>query len=327
MPDTGLRYRCWVRWFLPALSALAWLTIAVMALLNPSDTIPATSSGLWAIAALAGSGVLACALPFAVLKGRDKRSFVRRFVSAFIALVSMGWVFALTLHRDFFVYTTQIILILFTILLVRLDEMVQTERRARVLRAVSAGALAAFLLWIGWLMMMSYTIVTRAEPRWIESTAYNLVNGLIGLGLLLTTTTLHDRAKRTVTYRNGSLYLDDRNVSEVLSRQEALLVRAFLAKADHTHTCQSLLRSIRVAADCDRCREQMWTASNCPAYRNLKNRINATKKYLELLQIGTIVPVSESSRDTKESGWRLRLFDDVRLARRASFTADSGRTP
>lgn len=66
----------------------------------------------------------------------------------------------------------------------------------------------AFLLWIGWLMMMSYTIVTRTEPRWIESTAYNLVNGLIGLGLLLTATTLGDRAKRTVVCKGESVYLD-----------------------------------------------------------------------------------------------------------------------
>jgi hypothetical protein len=45
----------------------------------------------------------------------------------------------------------------------------------------------------------------------------------------------------------------------------------------------------------------------------LKNRINDAKKYLELLQIGTIVPAEENRREIKIAGWRLRLFDDVRL--------------
>jgi hypothetical protein len=154
---------------------------------------------------------------------------------------------------------------------------------------------------------------------------------LIGLGLLLTATTLGDRAKRTVVCKGESVYLDARNISGLLSPQEVRLVRAFLAAADHTHTCRSLLIYIQATdggddpvavvptVDCDRCMELRWTASNCPAYRNLKNRINATKKYLELLQIGTIVPVSESPRETKEAGWRLRLFDDVRVAPHGPF--------
>ena len=58
-----------------------------------------------------------------------------------------------------------------------------------------------------------------------------------------------------------------------------------------------------------------WTAYDCATYRNLKNRINDAKKYLELLQIGTIVPAEENRREIKITGWRLRLFDDVRLVR------------
>jgi hypothetical protein len=321
----------------PALSSVAWSAITVMAFLNPSGTEAVSWSGTEAIGACALGAVAAFALPCLALRAEDGATLVRRAVFALIALLAMAWAFAIVCHRDFLVFATQAILIVFLTVLLKLETILTSPRRRAVYRATSTAAFVTFVLWTGWLMMMSYAIVTRDEPRWIESIAYNLVNGLIALGLLIAAATLRDRERRSLTCRNGVVHLDERDISAILSPQENRIVVAFLTAPSHRHTCRSLLAQLRTtpgfdptdaesvaalpddpavqeaAVDCDRCIDERWTATNCAAYRNLKNRISATKKYLELLQIGTIVPVSENAREIKERGWLLRLFDDVRV--------------
>jgi hypothetical protein len=314
----------------PFLSALGWSVIAVMTYLNPSGTQAVSRAGPGTTMLFALSTGAAFALPCVALRSRDRAALIRRTALALVALLAMAWYFALTYHRDFFVFATEAVLLTFLTVLIRLESVLGTTRRREVYRSRSVAAFVTFVLWAGWLMLMPYAIVTRVEPRWIESIAYNLVNGLIALGLLIAAATLHARERRTLACRNGVIYLDDRRLPDVLSPQENRIVAAFLASPAHWHTCRSLLSVLRSEAvasqdlpdataahdpaiDCDRCLEERWTASNCAAYRNLKNRISATKKYLELLQIGTIVPVSENTRDIKETGWLLRLFDDVRI--------------
>lgn len=310
-----------------------------MALLNPSDTIAPGLGGISAVLALAVSSLVVFLMPYWVLRGPTRGPFIRRFGMSAVGLIGLAWLFALEFHRDFFVFPTQIVLILVSIALTRLDDFVRTDRRLPVYPWVSVGVFVVFALWIGWLMIMSYAIVTRTEPRWIESTAYNLLNGVIGLGLLSTGITIRDRVKRTVVYRDGAIFLDDRNVSALLSPQEARIVDAFFSVPQYTHTCRSLaahlvsrstegaesLVSPELQLDCERCLAERWTASQCHAYRNLKNRISDTKKYLELLQIGTIVPISENPREIKEAGWCLRLFDDVRVSTARQVVAPDGR--
>ncbi len=318
-----------MRSIIPVVSVAAWIVIGVMAYLNPSGTVPIAGSGIIPILPFVVGTGAAYLLPSATLGVTPARSFVSLFIVSPLILIGLVWVNAILLHRDFFVYGTQVVIIFFTILLVRLDDLGIVSRKKEVFRAVSSGAYIAFTLWVGWLMMMSYAIVTRAEPRWIESTAYNLVNGVIALVLLVTASTLRDREKRILSCREDRFYLDERDISALLTPQECRIVGAFLTGQQNTHTCRSLLEYLRTAVpaggddliqrdsptECSRCLLERWTASNCAPYRNLKNRISDTKKYLELLQIGTIVPVSENPREIKETGWVLRLFDDVRVAR------------
>lgn len=323
---------------MPLLSALAWSVIAVMAYLNPSGTEAISRAGPQTVMLLALAAGAAFAFPCLALRSRDRATLIRRTALTLAALLAMAWYFALTYHRDFLVFATEAILLAFLTVLIRLESVLGTTRRREVYRSLSVAAFVTFVLWAVWLIMMSYAIVTRVEPRWIESIAYNLVNGLIALGLLITAATLHARERRTLACRNGVIYLDDRRLSDVLSPQENRIVGAFLTAPGHQHTCRTLLTALHselpapselpdpsegadaatsreAIVECDRCLAERWTASNCAAYRNLKNRITATKKYLELLQIGTIVPVSENTRDIKETGWLLRLFDDVRFVR------------
>ncbi|MDA3940241.1 MAG: hypothetical protein PF693_13200 [Spirochaetia bacterium] len=302
------------------LSALAWVAIEIMVILNPSGTLPLNERGLWFLVFFISTPLAAFLFPFAAFKVNRKNLFFIIFPGGFIILLLISFYGGYIFHRDFYVYATQIIFLYLIIFLLRLDSLGLVKKKKDVYPALFIGTFVIFVLWTIWLMMMFYTIVLRTEPRWIESTIYNLINGLIDIILLYSAVFLWENAKRRINFRKGNLYLDDRNISKILSPQENHMCCLFLMAPDHVLNCKQLTEHLKkkwpeeenVSTDCDRCIKEKWTVSSCTAYRNLKNRIIATKKYLELLQLGTIVPVSENPQKIKKSGWCLRMFDDVR---------------
>ncbi len=304
---------------IPVLTALAWLVIEAMVWLNPSGTIVGETASRTAYWFFLFSPLFVFLATYTTARASRISAFLRLLAASFVLLVLLSWGAGTLLHRDFFTFPAQAIMLYTVLFLDKLDALGIVRRKVEVYRALSFSALLMFLLWILWLMLMSYAIVVRTEPRWIEATAYNLVNGLIGVLLAYSGATLRDRAKRVIRLESGRVYLDQRDISAILSPQESRLLRLFLGAFSHSFTCQSLLQHLKDEdgtipgrTDCSACLSQGWSASQCGAYRNYKNRISDTKKYLELLQIGTIVPVSENPRQIKEQGWRLRLFDDVR---------------
>ena len=313
----------------PLVSLLSWLSIVVMTIMNPSRTVsvPALTAGHYAAFAITTAAAFALPILPVLRTGRGTRHGPGRtsagrsavYFALLAALLLMAILMGIAVHRDYYVYATQIIVLYLSRTLLSLDSLGTIRNRPTVYRALTVGALVAFTLWIVWLMMASYAIMTRVEPRWIESSVYNLINGMIGLVLLFSAGLLWEQAKRTVSCGADGIYLDGRNVTSLLTAQEAQIARVFLEQPDDGLTCAALHNLLRRDADdrsrrtdCETCMQEGWTAYNCSAYRNIKNRISDAKKYLELLQIGTIVPVSENTRDIKRHGWRLRLFDDVR---------------
>ncbi|MDA3949273.1 MAG: hypothetical protein PF508_08600 [Spirochaeta sp.] len=305
-----------------AVSGVSWIVIEVMTILNPTDTVPIVVPASVYVPVYLFSAVAAVVLPTTAIATMEGRFFWTRFVGSFVLLVGIAGACGAFIHRDFFAFTTTLILIYFTIFLYRIEDLGIVRNRAVVFPLLARAALVVFVLWVLWIMIMSYAIVSRAEPRWIESIAYNFTNGILGIVMLYVGTTLYERAKRTVRFRDGGWHLDERNVSALLSPQECRIVQMLFSHPGQPITCRGLIgqlyentdRHAEALRECTQCLAGQWTASQCSTYRNVKNRIADTKKYLELLQIGTIVPVSENSRDIKELGWRLRVFEDVRIA-------------
>jgi hypothetical protein len=313
----------------PSILLVSWITIIIMAATNPSGTVPMKDSSFWGVITLVLGALGAGVLPYWAVFCRRRVSFLASVIIGVIALIGLAWGAATAIHRDFFSYPTQVIMIYITIIVYKVDELDIIERKREVYPHIVTGAMVIFALWIGWLMMMSYAIVVREEPRWIESSVYNVINGVIGIVLVIAAITLRNRSKRSLILREDGVYLDERNISQLLSPQENRIVLAFINAPSHTLTCKTLREWLDPAIgatngkaagkestkECERCMSEKWTAYDCATYRNLKNRINDAKKYLELLQIGTIVPAEENRREIKMTGWCLRLFDDVRLVR------------
>lgn len=301
------------------LSLTAWIVVVAMVFINPSRTIPVHTTGRFDLVLFVLFSAAALVLPWLSMRPRPARQYFTIYFLTFIALMAIAWYAAIAYHRDFFVYGTQLIMVYFIIILLVLDDLNIVRRKHLVYQSFFYAAVVSFVLWIAWLMLMSWAIVSRTEMRWIESTGYNLVNGMLGLALLWAAGLLRDKVNQLLSIRGGTIFLDRRNISDSLSPQENRIIIAFIQADEHTLTCSTLLKALNerdiFGTDCRRCREEQWTASECKAYRNLKNRIADTKKYLELLQIGTLVPVSENPKLIKTTGWRLRFFDDIRLTK------------
>lgn len=254
------------------LSFSAWVVIELMVSVNPSNTIAITPPGSGSRLFLAGSAGFAALMPFLALRALGVRSFFLRFFVGFISLILMSWYAGTYLHRDFYTYSFQIVLLYMVIFLVRVKSLEIIRQRTRIFRIFSVSALIAFVLWVVWLMLMGYTIVTRQEPRWIEATAYNLINGLIAVLILYAAAVVHEQSKRTIYLVGDELYLDGRNLTVALSPQESFIVYSFLTASGHTLTCSFLRRLLykgeeveRDLESCARCLREKWTASKCPA--------------------------------------------------------------
>ena len=300
--------------FIPVLSAAAWLLIEVMAVLNLSGTLALSAPGVSGWSSFVLSSAAAFILPYITTKQTNKLKFFIWFVIQLGVMILLSTIFGRYYHRDFHSYGTQIILLSFLLFILKLDDISIVRHRTALYKVLTLAVIAMFMLWAVWLMMMGYAIVTRAEPRWIESTGYNLINVLIGLTMLVVAGYVWNRTRKRLHFKGELLHLDERDISKMLSPQECSIINAFLSAPDNALTCKELyneLKDLDSEPACTKCMNENWTATGCPSYRNYKNRINDIKKYLELLQIGTVVPVSENPREIKEKGWRLRLFDDI----------------
>lgn len=119
---------------------------------------------------------------------------------------------------------------------------------------------------------------------------------------------LQSPPSRIVQIDSSSVFVDDCDISTVISKQELTLFITFITAADTPLTCAVIYhilanRKQRVPDPCEECMKHDWSPSKCAHYRNIKNRITATRKVLELLRLGTITPAGAHIRDIRDAGW------------------------
>lgn len=331
----------------PGIAALAWLAVVAMTALNPSGTIPKSPPAISAWTMLLGGIPLVLVLLFrATITRSSLRSFLFWFGVSCVFTVTTTVFAAVRYHRDYYTLLFQFALLFFIVFLVGVPHLNIVRNRRRVFRTLEHAGWAVFFCFSLWVGLMGYTIVTRSEPRWIEATVYNFMACVILVVQVASISILHERSHKTLIHRDGSFYLDGRSLCELFTPRQSQILERFFTAPDSICTCTSftgsapsippdaLQEALQEAEEvvpvdsasassfapsisspdfpCERCIEQGWSAVNCRFYRNIKNQLLQVKKYLELLEIGTIINAAENYRDNKTAGWKLRLFDDVR---------------
>ncbi len=299
---------------------VSWYSITYMSLLNPSNTISITIINSFDYVLLFVLFPLCLASMFLFLLHTKKiiPFFILLFLIAFFSVL-LVWYTASTYHRDYITLFFQIAILLFSTVIIQFPNFIIFSNRIKIVKVLTQTGLIILFGCLGWIILMGYSIVTRSEPRWIESIVYNIHNVFILGFLAYSIARLQQETYKIVYLTPSSCLLNERNLASHLTEREIAILNFFVRSNDNSCSCSSLLSFLSSANllehpgdyDCYTCITEKWSAINCKFYRNIKNQLTALKKSLELIEIGTIVNMSPSFRDNKEQGWKLKFFNDV----------------
>jgi hypothetical protein len=210
--------------------------------------------------------------------------------------LALGWAFSIGLgllvHRDYFSCLLTFLLIVFA------DIQHSTAKDHGLLR-LNVGRLSRCVI-IGslcWLILMCYSIVVRAEPRWIEAVFYNCLNALALIRLILLSAEAPAARAAALVVEPSRITLDGKDVSGLFGGSCHRILIQFI-KGDGSANCRAIMNCGVEGADCK--------ASLCRKYRNAYNDVRQLRVILETLAVGTILAPANKNRVVDE-GWRLRL--------------------
>jgi hypothetical protein len=301
--------------------------IAAMIHWNPSRAAPANpfeSETAFALFFIANSVALFSAF-FLLLRVSGRTLFQVCFSALFFLLLGYGIALALMLHRDFFTYVFQHILSFWIIFCWRLEDFTNDRRAKGFFRYMRTVNIVVFAFTSFWLILMGYAVCVRSEPRWAESLFYNVLNIVYAFLLIVMTSHLGMALFKRVHIDGDRFVVEGYDFSQYVSDADKRLAVLFLsaqgtsvpcARVDEfLHAHKASPKGRKAAWDCATCRQHDYPVYKCPKYRAVYNRVLSVKKLFEALEIGDILSPGGQASEKKE-GWKLRLFDDVRLVRR-----------
>ncbi len=263
---------------------------------------------------LAGGGVW--------LFTRSRRGVFIYGVAAYVVVALVGVTLsALFIHRDFLTVTFQLIIIGWILFIGRIDLFITSDMDRRLVRWTSRITMVSIIVLFLWLLLMGYAIVTRQEPRWFESTFYNVYNFLLIVILGTELIRLRHRLGRIVSVSVDRLWLDDYELTPLMNRSAIRILYFLAGKPDRRGRCAEIHAFLDQysaqsgALDCAGCTDSFAKATLCPGYKHIYNCLLNVKKFLDVFEIGTIQPPRNKRRILQE-GWRLAISPDVTLERR-----------
>lgn len=308
--------------------SLAFAAITLLIHANPSGAEPGTpfpGNGAAVIVTLI-SFIFLWGFYFSILIINRKNIFLIHYFASFAAVAAVTIWLGLSFHRDYFTHIFQVILIYWLLFIFRNDLFASLHSKRQFYTFLFIFNTVIFGTALLWIILMGYAIATRQEPRWAESLVYNAYNTVLIFFLGVTSLRLQLQRFRNIRIIGGDLYIDDWDFSRYFSDLDTNIIREFLS-AEGNLTCFMLEKTLRtdsngntggeqkpVTWDCKACIADGHTTTKCPKYKNIYNRILNIKKLFETLDIGTII-TPENKMQIKKEGWKMRLFDDVRVIR------------
>lgn len=300
--------------------ALPFPIVAVMVRYGPLSALTGNPGWFrvwfWPILALSLAMSYGC---FRLTLSRKRfASFTALLTGILLAHTGASILMAFTAHRDFFTATFQYILSVPAALLLYLELDNPHSLRKETLRTIGRIGYVISVFYAEWIMLMGYAIATRAEPRPIESIIYNIYNLALVLILFALSRQINIKSQTTVVSTPDALILNGRDISSMTGQKKTILMNAFAMSQNRTLRCPEIQRLMAATADgetegCPQCLSQPAKATQCGRYRNTYNTILDLKKLLEILEIGSI-SASENRRNILVEGWKLVLFENVRLS-------------
>lgn len=316
---TKEEYRIFIARLLSLFFALPFPVVALMVRYGPLSALTGNPGWfrVWFWPILAINVALGYGSFRLVLSRKRFTSFTVILTGTLLVNTAVSILMALAAHRDFFTATFQYILSIPAALLLYLQLDNPHNLRKETLRTIGRIGYVLSVFYAEWIMLMGYAIATREEPRPIESIIYNIYNLTLVLILFALSRQIDIKSQTTVASAPGSLILNGRDISSMTGQKKMLLMNAFAMSQSRTLRCPEIQRLMAGPDDgetegCAQCLSQPAKAAQCGRYRNTYNTILDLKKLLEILEIGSI-SASENRRNILAEGWKLVLFENVRL--------------
>ncbi len=254
--------------------------------------------------------------------------FLAAASSVCFSLIALSAVAGILLHRDFFTAAFQYVVTypLALILHARFIRRTETGKASAKLLANTGILVSGFHM--EWIMLMGYAIVSRAEPRPIESMIYNLYNISLTTVLFFVSRSLKRTTINTLAASPEGMKLGEKDITALAGQKRTRLLHAFATAEGRRLRCPDIQRLLHGAGtveareaegkaehagpDCAHCDPESAKAAQCGRYRSTYNSIHELKKLIEFLEIGTIVS-GENRRHVLEDGWRLVPFEGARI--------------
>ena len=250
-------------------------------------------------------------------------------------LVALGWsvvlleaasiLMGVAVHRDFFSPAFQYALSAPAVFLLALRSQRGSEISRGALRTLGRAGYVMAAFYAEWIILVGYAVVTRAEPRPIETLIYNAYNLPLVLVLFLASRGVERRAMRTLSIGAAGVEVDGKSIDAMLGERRAVLLAAFVAAPDRRLRCPDVQQALAARAhggaaraaktDCAACAASGMKATDCAEYRSAYNSLLDLKKLLEFLEIGSIT-APDNRRLVLTEGWRLTLFENARIVLR-----------
>ena len=251
--------------------------------------------------------------------------FYTGLISSFIIFIGITSILAANLHRDYYTIHFQILLIFWIIFIRKSAFFYKGFSAKKYITHLYNFTNILYLVTTLWIILMAYSIVTRQEPRWAESTLYNSYNMLLSIVLFLSGIFLKVGIYRIVHISKNTIVIDDYDFSECIGNVNIQIIKCFLKKGINSQRCSEIfsllnkngiIMSKTTNWDCEGCLDKGYTVSKCPKYKNIENRIREIRKLFESLEIGTIL-YPENKMKILTEGWKLKFFDDVKISIKA----------
>jgi signal transduction histidine kinase len=257
-----------------------------------------------------------------LLNLKSKKLFLSLVITSLLITLILAIHLASVIHRDFYTMFFQLLTIHYTLFLLRADVDLVGFSRSKFIESIFSISKWYFIIITAWIIIMSYSIVIRSEPRWIESTFYNLYNFLLGISMLVIAIILKSKNYLHVKIDKKNIWVNENSISKHFSPIEFTILYSFFIHPQGKRNCASIIKFLQKNSEsyadknfeCDECYIKDWAPSQCREFKGLKaNYISKIKTKIELAKIGTIISASENRKRIKEEGWELCLFNNVKV--------------
>ncbi len=291
----------------PASLALYPFIISLMVHLNPSGAPPPSPFGGFGEFALAAI-VTTCAfvaLRYFGIWRPGEHSFGARLALMAVGGFTLTTILGMSVHRDYL----SMYYIEFLSFLIGYFEWLKADPAKERGKALKLAVYLFLIAGLAWLVLVCYATVTRDEPRWAESIAYNAYVAACYLVFILSFSEVNFEKYRRLKVTQESLLLGDFNLTELMPERRRQILKILVAKEGRHVPCRELQKEQRQG--CASCAYKAVKITECPGYRYVYNEALFLSKFLEAFRIGRVE--ATDARSMGEYGWRVLLDKDVEL--------------